>query len=607
MAQDVVNIVEAESLEGNKPVRADTSIYNALILVYANKAHTLYGAAAAAEDCLLRLSKLAVEDGVSRPDTQSFNRVLKAWAMSPEGNGADRALEILKLMLKLQDQQNDVIPDSISFGTVINAFARRKRPEEANQVFNEALKYFKSHPPKSTEPPVDLTNCFNTISLAWARSGHAEAPERVEALLREAYRLKHKSNNHNSDVNSGIVVTPDAQLHTHCIEAVIRSDRPNAVDQADQLLRDMVYSFVNTTNNNSKITTNNDDNHNTAPAPSTGTFGVVMNGWLRSGRAQSAERAEALLRLMMDLAENKGADCAPEAGAFSICITAWTQTKSPQAPAKAYNLLEMMEQRKMIKFYAYKSVINILCRARGREPPFVALKLLQRMKYHVDNGMEKPDFMVGLYTVVVSALARVQTLEAAELALETLRGVPEGITATSRTYTGVIHAFSRLRGERPTAVTMELFEEMKELDADPKSKVILDKILFLSVLESLSYDGSIDAGNQACRVLGVMIEMHENGREDMEPSSLYYDSCLFALTRSGDPANVTRAANLLKTLATKYSEKTLSHLPSQEAFQNVIRGCNNGPEGSASKEAEEITKIMEWVSNGGNVPVDNAQ
>jgi pentatricopeptide repeat protein len=609
MAQDVVNLVEAQSLKDLCPVRADTSIYNSLILVYANQADRTYGAAAAAEDCLLRLSTLALEGG-PRPDTQSFNRVLKAWAMSQEDNGADRALQILKLLIKLQDQ-HDVRPDPISFGTVINAFARRKRPEEANEVFQQALEYYKSDTPESTKPPVDLTNCFNTISLAWAKSGHAEAPERVEALLREAYRLQQKhdsSSNSNVDNNghgkqhSGIFVTPNVQLHTHGIEALVKSGRKDGIDRADQLLRDMVYSFVNTNNNSYKNSDNS--NNNISPSPSTGTFGVVINAWLRSERPKSAERAEALLRLMMDLAETKGADCAPEATTFTMCLTCWTRAKSPHAPEKAYNLLEMMEQRKMIKFYCYKAVINTLCRTRRPEAAFTALKLLQRMKYHVEsNVIEKPLHMIGLYTAVVAALAKIETLEAAELALDALRGVPEGVKATSRTYTGVIHAFSRLQGIRPAAVAMELFEEMRELDADPESKVTLDRVVFLTVLESLANAGSIDAGNQACRVLGMMIEMHEKGRKDIEPSSKSYDACLVALTRSGDPGNVTRAADLLKTLVSKYSEKSLSHLPSQEAFQAVIRGCNKGPAGTASKEAEDITRIMEKVFHAGDVPV----
>jgi pentatricopeptide repeat protein len=615
MAQDVVNIVEAQTLEEHCPVRADTSIYNALILVYANQADKLYGAAAAAEDCLLRLSKLALEGG-PRPDTQSFNRVLKAWTMSQEDNGADRALEILKLLIKLQDQ-HDVRPDPISFGTVINGFARRKRPEEANKVFQQTLEYYKSDTPDSTEPPVDLTNCFNTISLAWAKSGHAEAPERVEALLREAYRLKQKHNsNNNSNVNNnghdkqhshiGIVVTPNVRLHTHCIEALVKSGRKDGIDRADQLLRDMVYSFVNTNNISNKNSDNS--NKNISPSPSTGTFGVVINAWTRSERPESAKRADALLRLMLDLAETKGADCAPEANTFRMCLTCWTSTKSPHAPEKSYNLLEMMEQRKMISFHCYKAVINTLCRTRRPETSFLALKLLQRMKYHVENNaIKEPLYMVGLYTLVVSALARVQTLEAAELALDALRGVPGGVKATTRTYTGVIHAFSRLQGARPAAVVLELFEEMRELDADPESKVTLDRVVFLSVLEVLANAGTIDAGNQACRVLGMMFELHENGREDIEPRSQSYDACLAALTRSGDPASVTRAADLLKTLVSKYSEKSLSHLPSQEAFRAVIRGCSKGPAGTASKQAEEITRIMEVFFDAGDIPVQNTQ
>jgi pentatricopeptide repeat protein len=644
MAQEIVRVVEAKSLLASSnnhdhdgdptavQVQADTSIYNALILVYANQADRHYGAAAAAEDCLLQLSKLAVSGG-PRPDTQSFNRVLKAWTMSQEDNGANRALEILKLLIKLQDQ-HDVRPDTISFGTVINGFARRKRPVEAHQVFQQALEYFDAPNNSSTKknntdsssnnndttattttdtttipetPRVDLTNCFNTIALAWAKSGHAEAPERVEGLLRDAYaRLKtHKSGSSSNNSNSShqhshnIVVIPDVQTHTHCMEAHAKSGRANGMDRADQLLRDMVYSFVNSNKNNK------------APAPSTGTFGVVIHGWLRSERPESGERAEALLRLMLDLAEGKGVDCAPEANTFTMCLLCWTnaKTRSPQATVRAYNLLEMMEQRKMINFHGYKAVINMLCHTRRSENTFQAVKLLQRMQHHVETKeeIEPPPFMVGLYTAVISALAKVQTPEAAELALQTLRGMPEGVEATSRAYTGVIHAFSRLHGKRPATVAIEIFEEMKQLDADPASKVALDKVVFLSVLERLASAGSPAAGNEACRVLGLMIELHENGRKDIEPSSECYDACLLSLTRSRDPANVARAADLLKALVTKYNEKALSHLASPEGFQAVIRACNNASPGEASQQAEEIARLMEEVSNAGDLPVQTTQ
>ena len=73
-------------LEEESSVEADTITYNMFMNIYANQIGE-YGYAQKAEDVLLHMSKLRKEGSeIVKPNTLSFNTVLKAWRNSGGGS-----------------------------------------------------------------------------------------------------------------------------------------------------------------------------------------------------------------------------------------------------------------------------------------------------------------------------------------------------------------------------------------------------------------------------------------------------------------------------------------------------------------------------------------
>jgi pentatricopeptide repeat protein len=488
LAEELVKAME-ESVRQNleTAIIPSTISYNNLISVYANQAPTHYGAATAAEDWLMHLSKLSAEGfGGAEPDTGSFNRVLKAWSTSPEKNGADRAREILDLMLSLQVEHRQLQPDMISFATVIHAFGKRRQPEKGESVFRQAIEYFDQEyqrRDKSTlvdskeEDVADLTNCLNGAIFAWAQSNSPDAPERVEALLRDAYIL---SKHHRLSSSSHIRIQPDASSHTALMNTLIQSGRPDGIDAAHRHLKEMIASFVSKGDN--------------AVAPTTPVFHAVIHGWLQSERPEAAERAQELLQDMLELSEKRNApSCSPETKTIIRCIDLWSKHESPIAAAKALELLNLAEKRKLVSFFTYQSVVNILCKWKAS---IKAARVLERLESQADKGNVKLQSSI-LHIAVIDGLADLKTQDAAELALQIFnRMKTKKMEATTYTYTCILAAFSELRTKRSGEVAFLLFEEMKELDADRYSRVKLSSFAFDLTLETLARAGDkISADN----------------------------------------------------------------------------------------------------------------
>jgi hypothetical protein len=647
VADSAVTMAEAlmQSLEaGQTPVQPTVDMYNNVILAHANRAGTVYGAAAAAEDWLLRLSKLSADEGSNggvQPDTRSFNRVLKAWSNSPEDQGASRAAEILHLMLELTNGYNikhrkRIQPDAVSFGTVITAFAKRRQPEASELILEEAVAYFTN---KHGGSGVDLTQCWNSACFAWAQSGVPDAPERTEALLEEAVRAGN---------NEQIFVRPDTATYAACIEAHLSSARPNRVEKAEGHLRAMVNALPSQSPTRLQLQTKC-----LAAIPTIKEFDTVIHAWYRcqteyegdgihsnGGRrpfGYAATHATNLLLTALELTERQFAMCAPATGTFNMCIDTWCNTSkacvaaalqlrrasknnaAPNAVAvdaasrsheqtmrdqavstvlKAVELLAMAEVRVLSNDFSYSTVIHALCRVENADCSVQAARTLERLEREVDErDLSWPSTAVHLYTTVVSALGKVGSADAAELALKLLRGIPQdgkrAIHDKIKIYTGVLSAFSKLPGQRSGIVAAELFVELLALDKDPESNVTLDTIVFERVLWALASAGNTLAASQACEVLTVMLDLHLSGRPHIEPSTHCFNACIQALVECRDEAHTVYAVELIKAIVEKYDNKNLAQLPSPAAFYKVIRSCRDAGSEEMVQQADAILKIAE--------------
>ncbi|KAL7472126.1 hypothetical protein ACHAXS_012456 [Conticribra weissflogii] len=127
---------------GNENVKPRTSTYNAIIDAWAKSGEV--DMAKRAELLLGHMMEL-YETGHNldaKPNVRSFNSVLNAWAKSGDMMAPDRAKELLVKMENLslceggkKETGLDVAPDSTSFATAINAYARSYVPGKAESAF----------------------------------------------------------------------------------------------------------------------------------------------------------------------------------------------------------------------------------------------------------------------------------------------------------------------------------------------------------------------------------------------------------------------------------------------------------------------------------------
>jgi hypothetical protein len=624
----------------------DMNTYNSVIALHARAAKQHHGSAMAAENWLLRLIKLchdgALGPGV-QPSVKSFNVVIHGWRKAhDEERGADRAREILQLMLEMSQQKTLARPTVKPFLLVIHAFGQRKRPDEAAEVLALAISFFSDSEEKQqqnrneTDTTVtaartttvassdldfdrddndfdrddneDLTSCLTAAMMAWAQSAltsRLDAPERAEALLRDAYTFSYHQQQlqlsaeaaTNSTSLEVFHMAPIAQTHNVLLNMYIQLDRVSA---ADQHLRNMISAFKK----------------DRGPAPNSKSFLIVLHGWAkRSTRPDASARADDMLRLMVLLNRklrqkqaktsyfSSPTNCTPTTNAFlTVVDLCCRQPRSPEVVHRTLSLLKIAEQCRLASKKVYIRVIHFLT----REPSTAhdAVEVLNRLEASVPAGATtmQPHAWLDVYGRVVTVVARVGSVDSAELALKLLQrmtqkdppppyrinGVAPSVKAAHsvkaapsvKAYGTVLLAFCKLipvQPERAADVAAQLYMEMKQKDADANDAFNLDLVLLRDTLKCLAGPkGDKVAADTACQVLTDMIQLVKTqGRVELEPDAECLDAFLTALVEVGDVEYTKRAVQLLDVFVERHLESptTTPALPSKKTFVALGERC----------------------------------
>ena len=552
-AEELIRFMETKS-QTNPAVAPTTWSYNLVILAYANRVGE-YGSAKAAEDWLLRLSKLSAEQGAGvSPDKHSFNLVLKAWANSEDEKGPDRAFEILRLMVKLSNEGHEVKPDPISFVTVINSFAKRGRAMEAQETLYLSQEV-------DLPQNANLTPCFNAVIDAWAKSGATDAGSMAEIVLKNAVSF--------SKTSTGVIVRPNDITYTACLDAHAKSDNPNALENAEKFLRDMITSFQT---GESRV------------APTTFTFTCIVNAWAKSNNDDSAEKAESWLMRMKDLSsKNDAFKCDPDNVTYNLCIDTWARNKAPNAGARAARLLQQMEQlyergssRMRPSGFSYRVVIKRLLSSQRKEDALHALMLVKRMEQQAHNGNmdARPDIVTC--NRVIKALVATEDERAIEGALKLLRGMEQtkgkrGLQPDTLTYTYVMSGLAKIPDPGAKRQAVKLFDQMKELSCHPKSPVRLDGAAFRIALEALTgmdHDRAVDKAEELLLLWETESQRNAN---IYRPDTFKLNTVLRAWSKSNSEDKASRARKLLEKMNDRADIISYNTLLNAAAFTSGSR------------------------------------
>jgi len=159
-----------------------------------------------------------------QPNTQTWNTVLHAYVRCGELERAEGVLKQMEAATSTQQQQQQQ-PDSVTFSTLLDGWAKSGRPDAVTQMQDLLHRM-------TTAGVVPRFWTYVTLVHAHARQGDAA---RAEALVRDMYEQSQSSSSSSSSQNNN-GVKPNTQLVTAVLDAWQKSRRPDGAERAQALL-----------------------------------------------------------------------------------------------------------------------------------------------------------------------------------------------------------------------------------------------------------------------------------------------------------------------------------------------------------------------------------
>jgi hypothetical protein len=114
------------------------------------------------------------------PDIQSFNLLIKAWAMSDRPEAPEMAEDILRRMQHLE-AQIPITPNVVTYTTIMLAYGKSKRKDAALKAENLLLELERDfRAGKVSDGPNQTT--FETLRKAWLTSQDPKRVVKVEEI-----------------------------------------------------------------------------------------------------------------------------------------------------------------------------------------------------------------------------------------------------------------------------------------------------------------------------------------------------------------------------------------------------------------------------------------
>ena len=288
-------------------------------------------------------------------DQYDYNSLIWAWGNSFTTADPSKPVEEIYRRMTNQWKGGDdrTKPTEITILALITAIGRSRNTRALERIHNTVF---------SQTEELDITptsRLYNALMTAWSRQNRAD---KVEALFREMKAGFEKGQTS---------LQPHFKAHTTRLQAWSKAGKPI---EASNALRDMVeahYSGI------------------IEEKPTTITFNAVIQAWLRSNLPDSAEKAEAGLHKMIQLAEEKKFNCRPDVVSFTSVISAYAKSGLPNAADKAYELFVHLRQQSARadrrskhdnpSLITYAETIVALCRHPSSESEERVLELLQEV------------------------------------------------------------------------------------------------------------------------------------------------------------------------------------------------------------------------------------
>lgn len=279
-----------------------------------------------------------------KPDTVTYNAVLKVWGKCGHPDSGERSIVLLGDMIqRYKDGDSNVTPDDVTYNSVINNIANSKSedsPQRAMQLLEEMESSYESGLIKSKPDIIS----YNSVLKAFAKQGGYTSAKRAEEMLNkleESYDAR------------ATTIQPDVISYN-----IVISAWGGDANKAVALLDRMRYR---TNEGKAQL------------KPDITTYNSILNAWSQSTDRNAPVKALGLLEIMLRLHEGGDTSAKPDVQSFTTVINAFSKSKFPRKARQTRDLLKRMKSlndKGQIKMrpnvFVYAAVLNACAYTFGR-------------------------------------------------------------------------------------------------------------------------------------------------------------------------------------------------------------------------------------------------
>ena len=613
MAEKLLKRIVDDINIGNNDVRVTTRLYTICIDAWA-KVGGIEAADRAQQihDGLIE-KNLRSADVHLAPSTVSYNALLNAWSKSKSSDAPIRAEKIISEMI-----ETGVRPDVVSFTAAIDCYAQSCHPNAGN----EGLRLFRQMENLASEAHDDgcVANIYacSALANAFAKSADKDAPQKAEELLEE---MKEKS-------RENWKVLPNTSIFNSVINAHVRRKGPRAAHRATDLLNKMIEDGVEPDALSWKLVitawASSDDDEalrhgeemllrseqwalakvreleqrglSDLPRQKVkldrAAYNAVLSAFVRAQECDdAAQRALAILKRMIDLADAGVAGVRPNVHSWNSVLKAMSRTREPDIPAKAEAVIGYMirEGGVMPDRFSFTAVLNTY--QRNPVPGSAAradaiVRQMQRL-YLAGKIEDPPD--TYHFTILLTCWSKSKEHVAAhrcrqilDYMLQQWRAGSGNTKPTTRSYNAVIEVYGRSKNVEEAGALLDHLITASEKDPSLSP----DAFSFRSVIAAWTRSRRRDAGRRAIEVLDKYLEFRPES-VDSKPFALIIE---WFSRRRDLPDSALNAETLLDRMIALYEKNSYHQIvPSIYSFINVI----NAHATSRHRQSGKIERIQE--------------
>ena len=554
------------------------------------------------------------------PDYVTHSAVMNAWANSDAPDAPDRCNRAFRHMQRLyKDEGDETKPDTVSYGTLISAYARKGRVKEAETILKEQIDAYER----------TMANClfpsrivFNAMIDAYAKSGEKGAAQMAESYLIKMQKLAEERMDDN--------LFPNVISYSTVLHAYARSNEPDAATRAEEILKEMirldglgvpnVKPSIHSYSNVMACWAHKRSEEGAARAelllremimkansgeeeirPNTICFVTVIDAVVKSRAKDAPERAEALLAEMEHLSTKKIYDIEVNQHCFSAVITAWSQSQCEEAVGRAEELIERMKQMARSgrpdlqpTVFTYSTLLATYAK-NGKAKKAEDLLNLLCDDFITGRSTMKPD--VVAFAIVISAWAKSSEHKVGKKVDRLYaRMIEVGEHPDVSTFTMLISAWAK--GGSPQGLEKAEFylSELKRHYAAGQCSCKPNRMVYTATLNAWAqYRHHPGAFSRMAAIIDEMIEQDASGNHDCRPTAYSYNAIISSIGKS-DLTN--KAGKALQVLA-EMDERKIP--PTRTTFKGILKACAYSSEYSqpVRNRAYEIAqRILERASLG---------